>query len=410
MTASSGSSVPHVLVCQHGARRRYAIARMLEKAGMLAALYTDSSAHSLLGRCSALLGRRAPRGCRQLAARAIGGVPREKVFSSDCCFWQELSQRVCGVRKSGMALYHQRHAVLSRRMRQWGTQGADAVYSMYHEDLDFVRWAKQQGLRSFIDVFISPATPRTVSEEYVSFPGWGRKPCDADARLEEDLWARAAKLADVLLCPSEWVAEGVRSCTPDAADKIRIVPYGSSIDYGGRTNQPVAGRVFFAGHEAVRKGLRYLAEAATRLKQSIAELDVRAADAFPDSVVGDPLCREITFLGKLSSEQMQAEFLAADCFVLPSLSEGFAAVAVEAIAAGCPVVLTKEAGVAIEDGREGLLVPARDSDALASAIQRLVTDRDFRAGCAAACLEQAVTYSEEAWEKRLVAAIRDELA
>jgi glycosyltransferase involved in cell wall biosynthesis len=410
MMAPTGAGVPRILVCQHGARRRYAIARMLERAGMLAALYTDSSARSFLGGCSALLGRRAPRAARCLAARTIGGVPRAKVFSSDCCFWKELSQSLCGVRKEGMALHHQRHRRLSRRMRRWGTQGADAVYSMYHEDLDFIRWAKGQGLRSFVDVFISPASPRILSGERASFPDWGGDPGDTGVRLEEDLWFQTAELADVLLCPSEWVADGVRELSPGAADKIRIVPYGSSIDYGGRINQPVEGRVFFGGGDALRKGLRFLAEAATHLKPSVAALDVRVAGALPENVTGHPLCRDVTFLGSLSSEQMQEEFLAADCFVLPSLSEGFAAVAVESIAAGCPVILTRETGVAIEDGREGLVVPARDSDALAAAIRRMVIDRDFRAGCAVSCLDQAAFYSEVAWERRLATAIRNGLA
>ena len=77
------------------------------------------------------------------------------------------------------------------------------------------------------------------------------------------MWAEVAGLADILLCPSEWVATGVRELSPEHADKIRIVPYGCSINYEGRLNQPVRGRVLFAGSDIVRKGIQDLAEAAT---------------------------------------------------------------------------------------------------------------------------------------------------
>jgi glycosyltransferase involved in cell wall biosynthesis len=72
-----------------------------------------------------------------------------------------------------------------------------------------------------------------------------------------------------------------------------------------------------------------------------------------------------------------ADILAsADLFVLPSLSEGFPFVLLEALAMGCPVVASRVNGIPelIEDGKTGLLVPARDLQALALAIQELLND------------------------------------
>lgn len=67
---------------------------------------------------------------------------------------------------------------------------------------------------------------------------------------------------------------------------------------------------------------------------------------------------------------------AADLFVLPSLSEGFPFVLLEALAMGRPVVASRVNGVPelIEDHKTGLLVPPRDPQALARAIRDMLSD------------------------------------
>ena len=280
------------------------------------------------------------------------------------------------------------------------------VYSMYHENLDFVRWAKDQGALSVVDVFISPITVQIMEEERISFPDGVNSAEPDTSEFERKLWEETVSMADLLTCPSEWVAEGVRSISSIAASKIRIVPYGCSIDFQGRINTPVKGRILFAGRDPLRKGLHYLAQAATQLKGSIPELDVRVAglSGFVEKI---PECKNLNFVGQLSGDQMKEEYLSADVLVLAALSEGFAGVVAEAIGAGCPVIVTQEAGSPVIHEREGLIVPSRDVEALVSAIRRMVTDRPFRDQCAAECLRQIPFYSEEIWRKRLVAVLEE---
>jgi len=399
-----------ILVCQHGARHRYAIPRIFESAGMLSALYTDSSSQSLLGKLSAILGGAAPSKLAKLGRRKIAGVPAGKVRSSDV---HALREQVNAILRrhhlTGIELFLQRHRLLSRKMKSWGARDANAVYSMYYENLDFLRWAKDAGCKSIVDVYISPLTDKIMQEEESPFDlpaGF----YDADSmQTKMDLWQEAAALGDVLLCPSEWVAEGVRVVSPESAHKIRVVPYGCSINYSGGVNLPKVGKVLFAGSDVVRKGIHYLAQAATELRAVDEDIEIQVAGSIPEAILRHPLCNDLKFLGQLSSDQMKQAYLTADMFVLPSLSEGYAGVVAEAIGAGCPVVVTKESGSPVIHEREGLIIPARDPKALSAAILRMVQDRELRDSCAKNCLAQVPFYSESSWSKRLLEAITSSL-
>jgi glycosyltransferase involved in cell wall biosynthesis len=71
---------------------------------------------------------------------------------------------------------------------------------------------------------------------------------------------------------------------------------------------------------------------------------------------------------------------AMDLFVLPSLWEGLPLSMVLAMGAGLPIVATRVAGIpeVVDDGRTGLLVEPRDSDALGVALARLLRDPELR--------------------------------
>ena len=69
-----------------------------------------------------------------------------------------------------------------------------------------------------------------------------------------------------------------------------------------------------------------------------------------------------------------------DIFVLPTWREGFPRSAIEAAAMALPIVATNIRGCrqVVENGKNGLLVPVRDSNALALAINKLLADKQLR--------------------------------
>ena len=83
---------------------------------------------------------------------------------------------------------------------------------------------------------------------------------------------------------------------------------------------------------------------------------------------------KIIFAGQVNN--IQDFYAAADVLALPSHSEGSPYVLLEAMAAGLPIVATAVGGVPemITDDESALLVPAHDSDAVAAAIARVLSD------------------------------------
>jgi len=72
-------------------------------------------------------------------------------------------------------------------------------------------------------------------------------------------------------------------------------------------------------------------------------------------------------------------YRAADAFVLSSILEGFSTALLEAMASGLPVVATRVPGIVdqVEDGREGLLVPAKNPNDLGDALRKIACDPEL---------------------------------
>ncbi len=91
-------------------------------------------------------------------------------------------------------------------------------------------------------------------------------------------------------------------------------------------------------------------------------------------------------------------FRAADASLLSSSWENLPHTVLEALAVGSPVIATAVGGVpeVVRDGENGLLVPARDPQALAEAIRRFFADEQLRARLTAAAAGSVAGYTEEA--------------
>jgi D-inositol-3-phosphate glycosyltransferase len=88
-------------------------------------------------------------------------------------------------------------------------------------------------------------------------------------------------------------------------------------------------------------------------------------------------------------------YRAADVVLVPSRSESFGLVALEAAACGIPVVATAVGGLLniIEDGRTGFLVPDRQPDVFARHIATILDDPSVAANMSVQAAERAKAYT-----------------
>ncbi|MDO8601159.1 MAG: glycosyltransferase family 4 protein [bacterium] len=95
------------------------------------------------------------------------------------------------------------------------------------------------------------------------------------------------------------------------------------------------------------------------------------------------LGESVKFVGQILPEGIPEYLAMADCFVLPSLKEGFGIAILEAMAASVPVVATRVGGILdiIKDGETGILVEPKDPESIAQAIYKIYSQPDFARHC-----------------------------
>lgn len=173
------------------------------------------------------------------------------------------------------------------------------------------------------------------------------------------------------------------------ADSDRVTG-GDAVRF--RERHDIAGPiVFFVGAMASDKGAFDVVAAMERLWQRGSDATLVMAgsptDAF-DAYYGlrsEATKRRTRVLGFVSDEEKRDLFAAGDVFTMPSRTDSFGIVFLEAWLNGVPVVAADAGGVpdVVEHERSGLIVPFAAPDALAEAFARLLADRDLRARMAA---------------------------
>ena len=215
-------------------------------------------------------------------------------------------------------------------------------------------------------------------------------------------------LADRVLVPSEHIAgELIRHGTP--RERVAVVPYAADTRrfVPDPSKRHGASCVFlFAGGITQRKGIKYLLEAWRMVRRPGWSLRLLGGlPAEPEPLA--PYLDEVEWLGRVPHAEVPARMAEADVFVFPSLFEGSAVVTYEALACGLPSVVTAESGSVARDGVDGLIVPPRDVQALAAAMERLGNDPALRAEQAASARARALEFDWPRYHAAVVEAIRE---
>ncbi|WKD51489.1 glycosyltransferase family 4 protein [Microbulbifer spongiae] len=133
------------------------------------------------------------------------------------------------------------------------------------------------------------------------------------------------------------------------------------------------------------KGLRVLLQALAALRKQFADVELLVVGAMQGGGATEQLLQRlqlrdsVQFVSGISSEELVNYYRSAAVVACPSLYEGFGLPAGEAMACGTPVVSSDGGALPEVVGDAGLLVPAGDSQALAEALDRVLSSETLRA-------------------------------
>ncbi len=231
------------------------------------------------------------------------------------------------------------------------------------------------------------------------------------AAREADVWRRADGYVTITAALHDEL-KGRFGSRPRTA----VVPDGVRIDRNGNRarsesdNRGARGVIAYAGHLYAWKGVDVLLEAIARLPRARG-LIVGGHSAEPDLArtksIADRLgvADRVTFTGLVEPAQVAQLLTQADVLVLPNPASAISTrytsplKLFEYMAAGRPIVSSDLPSIReiLRDGVNALLVAPGDPVALASAIDRLLTDPELAARLARAALDDVPKYS---WERR----------
>lgn len=188
-----------------------------------------------------------------------------------------------------------------------------------------------------------------------------------------------------VICCSQYMAEEVRSYFGTPADKIDVIPNGvdptpfqqwEGVDlsaFRATYALPEEKIVFYVGRIVFEKGVETLVRAVPLVLKDFPQAKFVIAGTGPHLETVQRLAWElgvgpkVLFTGRISDEDRNRLFKVADCAVFPSLYEPFGIVALEAMAAKCPVVVSEVGGLkeVVQHAETGITVYPGDPNSVA---------------------------------------------
>ena len=275
--------------------------------------------------------------------------------------------------------------------------GGNIKRGLYHffyliEALLLGQWMQSQNVKHLHVHFATPAASvgllvKTVFAYSFSFTVHGPDEFyDATGyNLPEKIVA-----ADFVFCISHYARSQVMKLSPVQAwskfdiCRLGVDPQRFTPAVKNKANETC--QLLCVGRLTPAKGQAILLASVAQLKQQGITVHLTLVGMGPDEqslknhAESLDIVSQVTFTGAVDQDNILTYYNAADMFVLPSFAEGLPVVLMEAMAMEIPCITTMITGVPelIENGQNGLLVPASDSEALTQAIKLLAENQALR--------------------------------
>ena len=188
--------------------------------------------------------------------------------------------------------------------------------------------------------------------------------------------------ADLILVNSDFVKETLVRYGYQKS-KVEVVYLGVREDFYSLKSEYKRSKtlnILFTGSFEIRKGAEYILKAMQVLDNCgfSYTLTVVGSNSEANDILKKFPIKYLNLVGHVPQDELVDYLSVADIYLFPSLAEGCAVSAMEAMAAGLPVIVTKESGVPVDDHINGLEVPSKDVQRIVDAIFELESDEELR--------------------------------
>lgn len=402
--AKEGSRHPAVILSHAGIQYSYQLASALQEARFLRSFFTTIYHSGDPRPLPFFIHRYAGR-------RHFYGLQKELIVSNP---WPEFFQKILGLilRKNYFATSHVMtwcNSIFdyntSRRLKNFDF---DIFIGLSGGSLESLKAAKAAGKISIVDQhdIHFNAARRILKEEIELHPEFASSiPYWPPYEPYLDKVQKEFGIADFILVPSSFalqshLAEGIPK------EKLILMPHGFRPWSEEIIPAPLEGetfRILFVGTLTQRKGIKYLLEAVRQLNLPKIELTM-IGDQMVDSKALDPYREHFRYIRYTPYPLLGNFFKNAHLLVLPSVYDAFGMVALDAMGAGLPVIVSENTAAGsdvVRNGTDGYVVPIRNIEALKNRIEILYSNRSLLHEMGNNARERVKQFSWDQYKNRL---------
>lgn len=191
---------------------------------------------------------------------------------------------------------------------------------------------------------------------------------------------REYEQADFIVVPSTFVKRTMVE-NGVVANKIFVNPYGVDLSsFKQVEKKDNVFRVIYCGNLSIQKGSHYLLKAVHELDLQDFELwHIGGISSEMTPYIQQYKSTKIVYKGRYPQARLHTLYSQGNVFCIPSIQDGFAMVILQAMACGLPIICSENTGgvdLISEDGREGFVIPIRNSEAIKDKIRFLYANRE----------------------------------
>ena len=385
------AALPKAVVTHAGRRDAYQLALALDEGNLLESLITDfywnPTVYSAL---KTVLPRRG------IPERICPGLNPRRVRPSPRAVLADVGAKIGGDKDSHRA----KDTALGAAARRRAIATGSALFSYsYYASSAFRPADTELDYRFLFQLHPHPLSVRAILTEEMERTPAARASLMMESEISMppeafEALAREAELANGWAAASRYTARTL-SDHGIPADKIHVVPYGVDLQSFSPRPQPPSERdpftIVYVGSLIQRKGLSYLLDAVRALASKNIRLLLRGRGAVDRDLLKTYSDVDFDLKLGLPLPELVHDIQRSDVFVLPSLTEGFAQVILEAMACGVPVITTANtcAPDILTEGRHGFILPIRDAGAIEEKLVWGLEHRDALAEMGRQAAQQA---------------------